>query len=63
VWLEQLEVNPSQYLPDVSQQHLSDNVVKININRPMKEILNTLTKYPIKTRLSLTGTLVVARGT
>merc|ERR1712216_68656 len=61
VWIEQLETEPSKYLPDVSDTQLSDTVVKIDINQPMNEILNTLTKYPIKTRLSLSGTLVVAR--
>ena len=109
MWIEQLETEPSKYLPDVSDTQLSDTVVKVDINQPMKEILNTLTKvqaqtlaaadvvmrsralcaaqlvcagagvcaarlnsgecddgargvqYPIKTRLSLTGTLVVAR--
>jgi len=61
VWIEQLETEPSKYLPEVSAEKLSDNVVKIDINQPMKQILSTLTKHPIKTRLSLTGTLVVAR--
>ena len=51
----QLETEPSKYLPEVSADKLSDNVVKIDINKPMKEILSTLTKHPIKTRLSLTG--------
>jgi fumarate hydratase class I len=61
VFLEQLETNPSKYLPDVSTESLSDDVVKVDLNRPMNEVLSELSKYPIKTRLSLTGTLVVAR--
>ncbi|RTG89730.1 fumarate hydratase, class I [Schistosoma bovis] len=61
VFLEQLESDPSKYLPDPSFNQLPTDVVKVNLNRPMKEILAELSKYPIKTRLSLTGTLVVAR--
>ncbi|VDQ00551.1 unnamed protein product [Trichobilharzia regenti] len=61
VFLEQLETDPSQYLPDPSLEHLPTDVVKVDLNRPMKEILADLSKYPIRTRLSLTGTLVVAR--
>jgi len=61
VFLEQLETDVSQYLPEVSEKHVSEKVVSINLNRPMKEILAELSQYPIKTRLSLTGTLVVAR--
>jgi len=61
VWIEQLETEPSKYLPEVSDTQLSGTVVKIDINQPMKQILNTLSQYPIKTRLSLSGTLVVAR--
>ncbi|VDP56932.1 unnamed protein product [Schistosoma mattheei] len=61
VFLEQLENDPSKYLPDPSFNQLPTDVVKVNLNLPMKEILAELSKYPIKTRLSLTGTLVVAR--
>ena len=61
VFLEQLEGNPAQYLPDVDQEALGGDVVKIDLTRPMKEILATLSKYPVKTRLSLTGPMVVAR--
>uniref|UniRef100_A0A7S4KQ00 fumarate hydratase n=1 Tax=Guillardia theta TaxID=55529 RepID=A0A7S4KQ00_GUITH len=61
IFLEKLETDPSKYLPEVSEDKLSQNVVKLDLNKPMKEILNVLTKHPIKTRLSLTGTLVVAR--
>jgi fumarate hydratase class I len=61
VFLEELEHNPAQYLPDVDQEKLGGAVVKVDLNRPMKDILAQLSKYPPKTRLSLTGTLVVAR--
>lgn len=62
VFLEQLETNPGKYLPEVTHEQLSGGeVVKVNLNQGMKETLATLSKYPIKTRLSLTGTLVVAR--
>ena len=60
VYLEELEHNPAQYLPAVEQK-LGGEVVKIDLNRPMKDILATLSKHPIKTRLSLTGTMIVAR--
>ena len=61
VFLEQLETNPAQYLPEVAATQISDEVVKIDLNRPMAEIRATLTRYPIRTRLSLTGALIVAR--
>src|ERR1700720_1096051 len=60
VYLEELEHNPAQYLPAV-EQSLGGEVVKIDLNRPMKDILATLSQHPIKTRLSLTGTMIVAR--
>src|SRR3982074_3400626 len=60
VYLEELEYNPAQYLP-VVEQSLGGEVVKIDLNRPMQEILATLSQYPIKTRFSMTGTMVVAR--
>jgi fumarate hydratase, class I len=60
VYLEELEHNPAQYLPAV-EQALGGEVVKIDLNQPMQEILATLAKNPIKTRLSLTGTMIVAR--
>src|SRR5438445_915714 len=60
VFLEELEHNPAQYLPAV-EQSLGGEVVKIDLNRPMQDILGTLSKHPIKTRLSLTGTMIVAR--
>ena len=61
VFLEALEANPAKYLPEIDEAKLGGEVVKINLNRPMKEILAELTKWPIRTRLSLTGTIIVAR--
>ncbi|WP_042412421.1 fumarate hydratase [Streptacidiphilus anmyonensis] len=61
VFLEQLERDPARFLPDTTDEHLSDNVVTVDLNRPMDEIRAELSKHPVKTRLSLTGTLVVAR--
>jgi fumarate hydratase class I len=61
VFLEQLETNPARYLPDVDESALGGEVVKIDIDRPMDEIRATLSRHPIKTRLSLTGSMVVAR--
>ncbi len=60
IYLEELEHNPAQYLPAV-EQSLGGEVVKIDLNQPMKEILATLSKHPIKTRVSMTGTMIVAR--
>jgi fumarate hydratase class I len=61
VFLEELEHNPAQYLPDVDASKLGGEVVQIDLNRPMADILATLSRYPIKTRLSLTGPMIVAR--
>jgi len=61
VFLEELEHNPAKYLPDVDEKTLGGDVVSIDLNRPMREILATLSKYPIKTRLSLSGPMIVAR--
>jgi fumarate hydratase, class I len=61
IFLEELEHNPAQYLPDVDGAKLGGEVVEINLNRPMKDILATLGRYPIKTRLALTGPMIVAR--
>jgi fumarate hydratase, class I len=60
IYLEELEHNPAQYLP-VVEQSLGGEVVKIDLNQPMKEILATLSRHPIKTRVSMTGTMIVAR--
>jgi fumarate hydratase class I len=61
VYLEQLESNPAQYMPEVDTSKLGGDVVKIDLNKPMQEILAQLSKHPIKTRLSLTGPMIVAR--
>ena len=61
VFLEELEHNPAQYLPEVDQEKFGGAVVKVDLRKPMKEILAQLSKYPVKTRLSLTGTMIVAR--
>ena len=61
VFLEQLETNPAQYLPEITEETLEDEVISIDLNQPMSGILATLTKYPIRTRLSLTGPMIVAR--
>ncbi len=61
IFLEQLETDPAKYLPEPSAQDLGGDVVHVNLNRPMSEIRAELTKYPIRTRLSLNGPLVVAR--
>ena len=62
IFMERLEENVGQYLPDVTTEDLSDNVVSIHMNdMTMAELRNKLSQYPIRTRLSLTGTIVVAR--
>ena len=61
VFLEQLETDPARYLPEVTEEELGREAVAIDLNRPMSEILAELRKYPIATRLSLTGSLIVAR--
>jgi len=61
IFLEQLEHDPAQFLPEVTDTILSGDVVAIDLNRPMSEIRETLSKLPIKTRLSLSGPMVVAR--
>ncbi len=61
IFLEQLETDPAQYLPEITHDDLDDNVVHIDLNRPMHEIRAELTKYPVKTRVMLNGPMVVAR--
>jgi fumarate hydratase class I len=61
VFLEQLETDPAQYLPDTAEADLDGDVVRIDLSRPMSEIRAELSRYPIKTRLALTGPMVVAR--
>jgi fumarate hydratase, class I len=61
VWLEELEREPGRLIPEEYRGKVVSNVVKVDLNRPMNEILAQLTKYPVTTQLSLTGTMVVAR--
>ncbi len=61
IFLEQLETDPAQYLPEITHDELDDNVVHIDLNRPMHEIRAELSKYPVKTRVMLNGPMVVAR--
>ncbi len=61
VFLEDLEHDPAKYLPDTTDEHLGEDVVHIDLNRPMAEIRAELSKYPVKTRLVLNGPMVVAR--
>jgi fumarate hydratase class I len=61
VFLEQLETNPAKYLPEINDRQFSGEVVKIDLNQPMSEIQRTLSQYPVKTRLALSGPMVVAR--
>jgi fumarate hydratase, class I len=61
VFLEELEINPARFLPEIDAAALGGDVVAIDLARPMNEIRRTLSRYPIKTRLSLTGPLIVAR--
>jgi len=61
IFLEELERDPAHFLPETTDEHLNDDVVAIDLNQPMAAVLAELSKHPVKTRLSLTGTLVVAR--
>ena len=61
VFLEQLEQDPARFLPEITNNELSADVVNIDLNRPMSEIRATLSKYPVKTRIMLSGPMVVAR--
>jgi fumarate hydratase class I len=61
IFLEDLERDPAHFLPETTDEHLNDDVVAIDLNQPMASVLAELSKHPVKTRLSLTGTLVVAR--
>ncbi len=61
IFLEQLETNPSKYMPEIDETALSENVVNINLDLPMNEILGELTRHKVKTRVSLNGTIIVAR--
>ncbi len=61
IWIEKLEHNPGQYIPQELRQAGEGEAVKVDLNRPMKEILAQLSQYPVSTRLSLTGTIIVGR--
>ena len=61
IWLEELEREPGRLIPEEYRGKVASNVVKVDLNRPMKEILTQLTQHPVTTQLSLTGTMVVAR--
>jgi fumarate hydratase class I len=61
IFLEQLETDPARFLPEVTEDELAAEVVAIDLNKPMSEIRDTLSKYPVKTRVMLTGPMVVAR--
>ncbi len=61
IFLEQLETEPAHFLPETTDEHLNDNVVAIDLNQPMDAVRAELSKHPVKTRVSLTGTIVVAR--
>ena len=61
IFLEELERDPARFLPDTTDEHLDDSVVKIDLNQPMDVVRAELSKHPVKTRLSLSGTIVVAR--
>ena len=61
IFIEELETDPAQFLPDTTHEHLDENVVAIDLNQPMDAIRKELSKHPVKTRVSLTGTIVVAR--
>ena len=61
IWLEQLEREPGRLIPEEYRGKVASNVVKVDLNQPMKEILAQLTKHPVTTQLSLTGTMIVAR--
>jgi fumarate hydratase class I len=61
IFLEQLETDPAHFLPETTDEHLNDDVVAINLNQPMDAIQAELSKHPVKSRVSLTGTIVVAR--
>jgi fumarate hydratase class I len=61
VFLEQLETDPAKYLPETTEAHLDTEVVAVDLNRPMAEIRRQLSQHPVRTRLALSGTMVVAR--
>jgi fumarate hydratase class I len=61
IWLEELERDPGRLIPEAYRDKVASNVVKVDLNRPMKQILAQLSQYPVTTQLALTGTMIVAR--
>ena len=61
IFVEQLETNPAKYMPDIDEGSLTDHVVRVDLNKPMTQILSELSQHPVKTRLSLSGPIIVAR--
>ena len=61
IFLEKLEREPAHFLPETTDEHLGGDAVQVDLNQPIAQVLKTLSSYPIKTRLSLNGTLIVAR--
>jgi len=61
IFLEELERDPARFLPETTDEHLDDNLVRIDLNQPMDAVRAELSKHPVKTRIALTGTIVVAR--
>jgi len=61
IFLEELERDPARFLPDTTDEHLDDNLVRIDLSQPMDAVRAELSKHPVKTRIALTGTIVVAR--
>jgi fumarate hydratase class I len=61
IFLEKLEREPAHFLPEIVDENIGGEAISVDLNQPMKDVLATLSKYPIKTRLSLSGTLIVAR--
>lgn len=61
IWIEKMEENPGKYIPESMRSAGEGDAIKINLNRPIKEVLAELSQYPVSTRLSLTGTIIVAR--
>nr|WP_243349910.1 fumarate hydratase [Parabacteroides sp. FAFU027] len=61
IWIEKMEDNPGRFIPEELRQAGEGNAIKINLNQPMSDILKELSKYPVSTRLSLNGTIIVGR--
>src|SRR5690606_38994013 len=61
IFIEELETNPARYMPDIDEDKLTSHVVRVDLNQPMDAILKELSQHPVKTRLSLSGPIIVAR--